>query len=128
MWDTTKFEMSDYDTDLKNSKYPQQMPENPSTPAEEPAQEKPQEKEVKQEPIEETTMPNDPETTTPSNNKPNLAQKRLGSGLDGNYWKCSETHGRRLRVRTTGLQEEEEYLDSWDNTIPVDGDEAAGED
>ena len=131
-----KFETKDYDTAVKNSKYPQQTPENHQTPTEEPAQEKPQEQVARQKPTEETTAPNNPETptpntpgtTTPSDTKSSLAQRRLGTGLDGNYWQCKESHGRRLRVRTTGLQEEEEYMDSWDNTIPVDGNEVEKQD
>ena len=46
--------------------------------------------------------------------------KNLNSGLDGNKWGYSQTHRPRLRVRTTGLQEGDEYQDSWDNTIPVE--------
>ena len=45
--------------------------------------------------------------------------KNLESGLDGPSWECTEMHGRRLRVRTTGLDDENEYKDSWDNTLPI---------
>ena len=90
-----EFEIKDYDTAVKNSKYPiWRQKAQPS----------------------------------PSNKKSDLALRRLDSGLDGNHWECTETHRRHLRVRTTGIQEEEEYLDSWDNTIPVDSNEAAERD
>ena len=127
-----EFEIKDYDTAVKNSKYPQQAPENRPTVMEESTQEKPQRQESNPEPTEETITPENPEnpspntteTATPSDPKASLVQRRLGTGLDGNYWQSTESHGRRLRVRTTKLQEEEENLDSWDNTIPAEGDEA----
>ena len=127
-----EFEIKDYDTAVRESIYPQQTPEKRPTTTEKPTQEKPQEKESNSKPKEETItpeipedpLPNTTETATPSDSKASLAQRRIGTGLDGNYWQCTESHGWRLRVRTTTLQEEEEYRDSWDNTILVDDLEA----
>ena len=48
--------------------------------------------------------------------------------LDGKKWECTETQRPRLRVRTTGVQEEDEYQDSWDNTIPAEDKETTEED
>ena len=46
--------------------------------------------------------------------------KNLESDLDGKAWACTDTHKRRLIVKTTAINEEEEYYDHWDNTIPLE--------
>ena len=127
--------MKDYDKAISESKYPQQKPEKQPKAPEKPPQETPQEEEPKPNLEKETTNPEIPEDTSPTTTdaatspdpKASLAQRRLGTGLDGNYWQCTETHGRRLRVKTTTLQKEEEYRDSWDNTVIMDEPEAQGE-
>ena len=78
--------------------------------------------------MEETTAPTIPEATMPSNTKLPPALRKLKTGLDGKAWECTDTHRPRLRVRTTGIQEEEEYQDSWDNTIPAENNETTEED
>ena len=45
--------------------------------------------------------------------------KNLDSGLNGPAWECKGTHGRCLRVRTTGIQGEQEFNESSDNTRPI---------
>ena len=77
--------------------------------------------------ITEDPSPITTESTTPPDSKTSLAKRRLDTGLDGNYWQYTETHGRRLRVKTTKLQKEEEFWDSWDNTINMDEPKAEGE-
>ena len=46
--------------------------------------------------------------------------RNLKSDLDGKAWECTDTHRPRLRVKTTGINEEDEYYDHWDNTIPLE--------
>ena len=110
-----EFEISDYDNAVKNSPYPQTMEkETEVTPEPLPAtqpettQQNPQ---VKQEPMEQTPKP--------SSTKGQREIRNLESGLNGKAWECTETHRPRLRVKTTGIKEEEEYMGSWDNTIPA---------
>ena len=115
-----EFEISDYDTAKKNSIYPQRTEETvredpapePETPTQVPK--------VKQEPSEET--PKQPSTKIPR------ALKNLESSLDGKQWECTENHGHRLRGRTTGVQDEAEYQDNWDNTISVENTKTPKED
>ena len=115
-----EFKITDNDTAKKNSIYPQKMEETviedlapkPETPTQVP--------EVKQEPSEET--PKQPSTKIPR------ALKNLKSSLDGKQWECTENHGRRLRVRTTEVQDGAEYQDSWDNTIPIENTKTPKED
>ena len=106
-----EFEITDYDTANKNSIYPQNVEEkvreDPSPKPEAPTHEP----EVKQEPSEET--PKQPSTRIPR------TLKNLKSCLDGKQWECTENHGQRLRVKTTGVQDGAEYQDNWDNTIPA---------
>ena len=111
-----EFEIKDYDTAVKNSKFPQTVIRNPTPAPEEPTQEP----EIKQEPMDETPKP--PSTKVPK------ALRNLESNLDGKAWECTETHRPRLRVRTTGIQNEEEYQDNWDNTIPAENNETTEED
>ena len=114
-----EFEMSDYDKALKTSIYPPNRPETPTTtPSPNPGEE-PSEPKIKQEPTEATTTPNIPEESQPTVQKLPAAVRRLQSNLDGKAWECTETHRPRLRVKTTGIKEEEEYMGSWDNTIPA---------
>ena len=68
------------------------------------------------------------ETPKPQHTKVPRALRNLESNLDGKAWECTETHGSRLIVRTTEIQEEEEYQDSWDNTISMEDHETAEED
>ena len=115
-----KFEITDYDKAKKTSIYPQEPEETviggPAPDPEEPTQVP----EIKQEPPEET--PKQPSTKIPR------ALKDLESSLDGKQWECKENHGRRLRDKTTGVQDEAEYQDNWDNTIPVENTETPKED
>ena len=114
-----EFEMSDYDKALKTSIYPQIKPEIPvATPSPNPG-EAPVEPKIKQEPTETPTIPNNPEAPQPSTQKVPAALRRLQSNLDGKAWECTETHGPRLRVKTTGIEDETEYMESWDNTVPA---------
>ena len=111
-----EFEISDYDKAVKNCPYPQTVDQEATpttTPEQHPATQPettPQNPQVKQEPLEETPRPR----------KGQRELRNLDSGLDGKAWECSGTHERRrLRVRTTGVQEEDEYQDNWDNTVPA---------
>ena len=114
-----EFEMSDYDKALKNSIYPQNKPEIPhTTPSPDPG-EAPVEPKIKQEPTETSTTPDKPEESQPTTQKVPAAVRRLQSNLDGKAWECTETHRPRLRVKTTGIEEEAEYMGSWNNTVPA---------
>ena len=75
---------------------------------------------TKQEPMDETPKP--PNTKVP------IALRKLESNIDGKAWECTDTHRRASRVRTTGIQNEEEYQDNWDNTIPAENNETTEED
>ena len=123
-----EFEMEDYDKAVKESNYPQpKANERPAIPTEDPKEPNIKE-EPKPSPKQESSNPEtseDPslaptETNTPKDPKPSLAKRRLDTNLDGGYWHCEEQHGRRLRVRTTELEEEEELKDSWDNIIHME--------
>ena len=111
-----EFEIKDYDTAIKNSQFPQIVRKNLTPDPEVPTQNP----EVKQEPLDETPKPQ--RTKVPR------ALRNLESNLEGKAWESTETHGPRLRVRTTEIQEEEEYQDSWDNTISMEDHETAEED
>ena len=108
-----EFEIKDYDDAVKNSKHPQ--PQNcpqvpiPTSPT---SDTKPPEPEIKQEPMEEPSP--SPVVTEPAPTKVPMALRKLQSNLDGKAWECTDTHRPRFRVRTTGIQEEDEYLDHWD--------------
>ena len=85
-----------------------------------------QEPKIKQEPMDENTpaiteIPTEGPAPTPAQttSKGSRMLKNLNSDLDGKAWACNDTHGRRLRVRTTKIDEEEEYFDHWDNTTPI---------
>ena len=119
-----EFEIKDYDTAVENSKYPQTEIRTPEPTPEEPSQEP----EIKQEPLEETTTPISPEVTKPASTKVPMALRKLQSNLDGKAWECTDTHRPRLRVRTTGIQNEDEYQDNWNNTIPAENNETTEED
>ena len=114
-----EFEIKDYDTAVKNSAYPQTAIETPEPTPVVP----PQEPEIKQEPVEEATTPISPEVTEPVSTKIPMALRKLQSNLDGKAWECTDTHRPRLRVRTTGIQDEDEYQDNWDNTVPAENNE-----
>ena len=114
-----EFEIKDYDTAVKNSKYPQAEIRTPVPTPVAPSQEP----EIKKEPVEEATTPINPEVTEPVSTKIPMALRKLQSNLDGKAWECTDTHRPRLRVRTTGIQEEDEYQDNWDNTVPAEKNE-----
>ena len=115
-----EFEIKDYDTAVKNSIHPQSKVNTPTpapvapvpmTPAPEP--------EIKQEPVEDVTPPATTEVAEPPRAKLPMVLRKLHSDLDGKAWECTDTHRPRLRVKTTGVEESDEYLDHWDNTIPA---------
>ena len=60
------------------------------------------------------------ETPVPAAPKGSRMLKNLESNVDGKAWACTDTHKRRLRVKTAGIKEEDEYYDHWDNTIPLE--------
>ena len=126
--------MEDYDKAVRESKYQQpRVDEKPTTPTEvpkepiikeeqnpSPKQEEPSPKQ--EEPSQETPtepLPTPTETITEKTPKPSLAERRLGTNLDGGYWQCEEQHGRRLRVRTTEVTDGDELKDSWDNIANI---------
>ena len=83
--------------------------------------------EIKKEPMEDNPSPSTDtpaetpaETPVPAAPKGSRMLKNLESNLDGKAWACTNTHRRRLRVKTTGINEEDEYYDHWDNTIPLE--------
>ena len=110
-----EFEIKDYDTAIKNSKHPMDM--TPMTP---PSTTSDPEPEIKKETEEETAAPPSPANPAPATPKVSRMLQNLKSNLDGRAWECTDTHRPRLRVKTTGINEEDEYLDHWDNTIPVE--------
>ena len=119
-----EFTMEDYDKAVKESKHPQ--PETitrPSTPPELPATPNIK-KEVKiEEPKQKETSPEtqtNPEQTPQEAPKPSMEERRLKTGLDGGYWQCNQEHGRRLRIRTTDLQEEENLEDAQEDTPNIE--------
>ena len=115
-----EFEIRDYDTISNDSPQPRIIPETPDenqTPDLEAPTQEPQER---QEPVEKA-----PEQQT---TKLPRILRNLETGLDGKKWECTETHRPRLRIRTTGVQEEDEYQDSWDNTIPTEDKKTTEED
>ena len=91
----------------------------PATPAPEP--------EIKQEPVENISPPAPTKVNEPPRVKLPMALRKLHSDLDGKAWECTDTHRPRLRVRTTGIDESDEYLDHWDNTIPAKEEETVEE-
>ena len=58
-------------------------------------------------------------TPAPTSSKGSRMLKNLESGLDGKAWGCNESHGRRLLVRTTKINDEEEYDEHWDNITTI---------
>ena len=85
------------------------------------------EPEIKKEPMEDNPLlPSDTpaetpaETPAPAAPKGSRMLKNLESNLDGKAWACTDTHKRRLRVRTAGIEEEDEYYDHWDNTVQLE--------
>ena len=83
------------------------MDNSPPTPPEAPEEAEPQITEL---PVE-----------TPKRTRVSRELKNLKSDLDGPSWECTTDHGRRLRVRRVGL--EEECNDSWNNVILLDEEE-----
>ena len=57
----------------------------------------------------------------PKQPKESRELKNLESGLNGPSWRCTTDHGRRMRVRAVGL--EDEYNESWDNVRLLDEEE-----
>ena len=114
-----EFEIKDYDDALKDAKHPMDMTPLPRSSSPEP--------EIKKEPMEDNSPPsNDAPAETPAaipvpaDPKGSRMLKNLESNLDGKAWACTDTHKRRLRVRTAGIEEEDEYYDHWDNTIQLE--------
>ena len=119
-----EFEIKDYDAAVKKSIHPQPQVSTPTptpvtptpvTPAPEP--------EIKKEPVEEETTPISPVVSEPVIAKIPMALLKIQSNLDGKAWECTDTHRPRFRVGITGVQEEYEYLDHWDNTVPAEENE-----
>ena len=112
-----EFQMGDYDDAVRTSPHPQtenQRPATTNTPdtlPETPVVPENESPHIKQEP--------QIETTPPKSTKGQRELKNLDSKLDGHTWECTETHRPRLRVRTTGVEEESEYQDSWNNIVPI---------
>ena len=98
-----------------NTNKPSNRRQQPSAPAEPTPEPK-----IKQEPAEEVITPTTPEVTQPKSAKIHPALRKLQSNLDGKAWECTDTHRPRFRVRTTGVLQEDEYLDHWDNTIQAE--------
>ena len=117
-----EFEIKDYDEALK-LKRPSDIPPATRSPIIEP--------EIKQEPMDDSTptiteIPATnptPAPTTSKSSKGSRELKNLDSGLDGKAWGCSTNHGRRLIVRTTKMNEEEEYSEHWNNTTLINDEE-----
>ena len=119
-----EFEIKDYDAAVKNSIHPQPKVSTPAPTPVAPAPVTPAPgPEIKKEPMEEATTPTSPEVAEPTRAKLPMALRKLQSNLDGKAWECTDTHRPRLRVRTTGVQESDEYLDHWDNTVPAEENE-----
>ena len=102
-----EFEIKDYDEAIKNNKHPMD-----TTPSPRPSNSEP---EIKKEPEEEGTpstieAPTESPAadTAPASSRGSRLLKNLESNLDGKAWACNDTHGRRLRVRTTAINEGEE--------------------
>ena len=120
-----EFEIKDYDNAVKKSEYKQSI--EPATTPSAPAEPTPEPK-IKQEPAEEVNTPTTPEVNQPETAKIHPVLKKLQSDLDGKAWECTDTHrGQRFRVRTTSLEEEDEYLGHWDNTIQAEENETLEE-
>ena len=66
-------------------------------------------------------IPTEDPAPTPAKTTPKGSRmlKNLGSGLDGKAWACSDNHGQHPLVRTTKINNEGEYLESWDNTTAI---------
>ena len=114
-----EFEIKDYDDALKDTKPPIDMTPLPRFSNPEP--------EIKKEPMEDNSPPSTDTpaetpaaTPAPAAPKGSRMLKNLESNLDGKAWACTDTHKRRLRVRTAGIEEEDEYYDHWDNTIQLE--------
>ena len=116
--------MGDYDDAVRTSPHPQtenQRPATTTTPEtlpETPVVPEDESPQIKQEPH--------IETTPPKSNKGQRELRNLESKL-GPAWECTETHRPRLRVKTTGVEEESEYQDSWNNIVPIPKTEAPEE-
>ena len=85
-----------------------------------PPEEEPQaQEEPPQQPTPEEEQPETMETPAevPKPPKGSRELRNLGSELDGPAWTCRQDHGRRLRVRTTGMHE------SWNNVIDIQEEE-----
>ena len=106
----------DYDQNKVSSPAAQQALDKDLQPAE--VEPQPQEELPQQPPLEED-QPKIVELPVENPKPPRRSQelKNLDLDLDGPSWTCKEEHGRRLRVRTTGIHE------SWDNVIHIQDEE-----
>ena len=125
-----EFEMSDYDKAKRDSPYlsEQEFSDDevlpPGMTASRPHLEQkikqetpPEEPKIKQEPSSENQN-EAPETTTP---KESGEVKKLKDSLNGPYWGCRGTHGRRrLDVTKTEVEQDLEFKRTWDNVINLD--------
>ena len=112
-----EFEIKNYDDAVKNSEY-KQLTETPTAPSA-PADTAPDTK-IKQEPVEEVTTTPTPEATQPETPKVPAAVRKLKSDLDGKAWECTSSHRQRFKVTTASVDQENEYLESWDNVIHME--------
>ena len=106
-----EFELTDYDSAVKNAPIrPDAPPPNENIPATENKSPEPQ--------IEAPVIQTPPEAIPEQTSQPrkewmSRELKNLKSELNGPSWECKETqYGWCLRVRTTGIEEEEEFKDA----------------
>ena len=112
--------MSDYDTAKQNSPYlsEQEFTEKEEVP---PGMEpiRPHlEQKIKQEPTDPT-----PEAQVNPTDSPKISNesKKLKDKLNGPYWTCKETHGRRsFKVSEIETNDETAFKKTWDNVINLD--------
>ena len=126
-----EFDMSDYDTAKKNSPYlsEQQFSENEIIPPGMEVSRPHLDQKIKQEPAPEDqdTPKQEPiskdleEPKASATPKLSNEAKKLKDNLNGPYWTCKESHGRRsLRVKTIKENDETAFKGTWDNVITMD--------
>ena len=123
--------MSDYDIAKKNSPYlsEQTFSENEELPPGMEVTRPHLEQKIKQEPVSEDQDVPKPESISEDLNEtkapvtPKLSNevKKLKDDLNGPYWTCKESHGRRsYRVTKTEANDETAFKGTWDNVITLD--------
>ena len=122
-----EFDMSDYDTAKRNSPYlsEQQFSENEVIPPGMEVTRPHLDQKIKQEPApEDQQEPTSEDLEGPkATATPKLSNeaRKLQDNLNGPYWTCKESHGRRsLRVQTTKENDETAFKGTWDNVITMD--------